>query len=93
VSQVKLDQPGDRATAPRFIVDGSVSYRSSGGGVYAAEGLLLGVVEGYRSARVSFEGNAPHQSITVPVPGETDVVPLADLRRFLRNTEQGASAE
>jgi len=88
VSQVNPDQPGDRATAPRLIVDASVSYGSSGGGVYDAEGLLVGVVEGYRSARVSFEGNTSPQYITVPVPGETYVVPLADLRRFLTQVDQ-----
>jgi hypothetical protein len=37
---------------------------------------------------VSFEGNASPQYITVPVPGETYVVPLADLRRFLAQVDQ-----
>ena len=82
VSQVNADQPSDRDTAPRLIVDASVSYGASGGGVYDERtGRLLGLVEGYRTARVSFSGDA--QYIDVPVPGETYVVPLADIRRFL----------
>jgi hypothetical protein len=87
VSQVNVDQPGDRDTAPRFIVDASVSYGASGGGVYDERtGRLLGLVEGYRTARVSFNGDA--QYIDVPVPGETYVVPLADIRRFLLQADR-----
>jgi hypothetical protein len=89
VSQVNVDQPGDRDTAPRLIVDASVSYGSSGGGVYEGQtGQLLGLVEGYRTARVSFNGNASPQYIDLPVPGETYVVPLVDIRRFLIETDQ-----
>lgn len=87
VSQINVDQPGDRDTAPRLIVDASVSYGSSGGGVYDERtGRLLGLVEGYRTARVSFSGDA--QYIDVPVPGETYVVPLADIRRFLLRADR-----
>ena len=87
VSQVNVDLPGDRDTAPRLIVDASVSYGASGGGVYDERtGRLLGLVEGYRTARVSFNGNA--QFIDVPVPGETYVVPLADIRRFLLQADR-----
>ena len=84
VSQVNMDQPADRDTAPRLIVDASVSYGSSGGGVYdGATGGLVGLVEGYRTARVSFQVDASQQHIDMPVPGETYVVPLAEIRRFL----------
>ena len=93
VSQVNANQPDDRATAPRLIVDASVSYGSSGGGVYDADGGLVGVVEGYRTARVSFEGSASPQYVTLPVPGETYVVPLADIRRFLVDADETELAE
>jgi serine protease Do len=88
VSQVNSDQPGDRDAAPRLIVDASVSYGASGGGVYDGRGgRLVGLVEGYRTARVALQGSAPPQYVDVPVPGETYVVPLADIRRFLTETD------
>jgi hypothetical protein len=91
VSQVNVDQSGDRDTAPRLIVDASVSYGSSGGGVYDGRtGRLLGIVEGYRTARVSFNGEAAQHYIDVPIPGETYVVPLSDIRRFLIEADQPA---
>jgi S1-C subfamily serine protease len=87
VSQLNLDQPGDREMSPRFMVDASVSYGASGGGVFdARRGRLVGLVEGYRTARVSFTGDATPRYIDVPVPGGTYVVPLVDIRRFLAGT-------
>lgn len=69
--------------APRLMVDASVSYGSSGGGVYAVRsGRLVGLVEGYRTARVPLPGETASY-IEVPSPGETNVTPLSDIRRFL----------
>jgi len=87
VSQVVMDDGGDRATAPRLMVDAPVSYGSSGGGVFEArEGTLIGVVEGYRTAKVTAKGADPAWSIEVPVPGQTYVTSLSDVRRFLAET-------
>ena len=69
VSQVGMDEDADRATASRLMVDAQVSYGSSGGGVFEArEGTLIGVVEGYRTAKVTSKGATPAWSIEVPFP-------------------------
>lgn len=86
VSQVVLDDGADRERAPRLMVDAPVSYGSSGGGVFAArEGTLIGLVEGYSTARVTSKGAGSDASwyIEVPVPGQTFVTPMSDVRRFL----------
>ncbi len=85
VSQINGD--ADDPDGARLMVDASVSYGASGGGVFdAATGTLVGLVEGYRTARVSFKGDAAARYIDVPVPGETYVAPLVDIRRFLGET-------
>jgi serine protease Do len=84
VSQVSRDGAADRASDSRLMVDASVSYGSSGGGVYDARGGgLVGLVEGYRTARVTSQGTEKSWYIDVPMPGQTLVTPLADIRRFL----------
>ncbi len=84
VSQINADDSPDRETASQLMVDASVSYGSSGGGVYEARsGALIGVVKGYSTARVSAQGADPPWYIDVPVPGQTFVTPLSDVRRFL----------
>ncbi len=72
----------------RFTVDASVSYGASGAGVFEARtGRLLGLVEGFGTARVSFGGDAalPSSYIDVPVPGMTYVTPIDQVRQFLRS--------
>jgi hypothetical protein len=82
VSQIDLDDVQDSDGA-RLMVDASVSYGASGGGVFeASSGRLVGLVEGYRTARVSFKGESARY-IDVPVPGETYATSLSEIRRFL----------
>jgi serine protease Do len=84
VSQINVEPSVEGEPGPRLMVDASVSYGASGGGVFdATTGRLVGLVEGYHTARVAFKNDATGRYIDVPVPGETYVAPLADIRRFL----------
>ncbi len=65
------------------MVDASVSYGASGGGVFDVEsGSLIGIVEGYRTANVSLP-EAPSRVVPVPVPGETTVIAARAIVGFL----------
>jgi S1-C subfamily serine protease len=65
------------------MVDVSVSYGASGGGVFdAPTGALVGLVESYRTAKMTMQGS-PERVIEIPVPGETTLVPADAIRRFL----------
>jgi serine protease Do len=86
VSQVSVGEPADVETGSRLMVDALVSYGSSGAGVFAADtGLLIGVVEGYRTARLTAQGAEAGWYIDVPVPGQTFVTSVADVGRFLED--------
>jgi hypothetical protein len=72
------------------MVDASVSYGASGGGVFDMRtGGLVGIVEGYRTARVSMPKD-PGSTLEVPVPGETRVVSSGAIMRFLEGAGLGA---
>lgn len=87
VSQVNGDGSLEQEFTPRLMVDAPVSYGASGGGVYnARDGGLIGLVEGYRTARVTSQGGEPSWYIDVPMPGQTLVTPVSDIRRFLAET-------
>jgi S1-C subfamily serine protease len=89
VSQIALDGPSEPAGAGRLIVDAPVNYGVSGAGVFDMRtGGLIGVVEGFSTARVMAQGPTPSWYIDVPVPGQTIVIPLTDIRRFLGEVEQ-----
>jgi len=84
VSQINPNGPGDKGLPPKLMVDASVSYGASGGGVYEMRtGSLIGLVEGYGTARVTLGDATSPRYISVPVPGETYVIPLASIRQFL----------
>jgi S1-C subfamily serine protease len=84
VSQLEADETDARAQRS-MKTDAPIGYGASGGGVFAVPGgKLVGVVEGYRTAKVAFGGIAGNDfSFDVPMPGETFLSPPAKLRSFL----------
>jgi hypothetical protein len=89
VSQVTLDEQGTPRAGASLMVDASVVYGMSGSGVFeASSGRLVGLIEGYGTARVSFGATPPLQYIEVPVPGETYVTPLETIRAFLAGARE-----
>lgn len=75
------------------LIDASVSYGMSGGGVFGQEtGQLLGLVRGYRSAELSFSG-AQSGSLTLPVAGETTVISTPRIRCFLSDPQENACGD
>jgi S1-C subfamily serine protease len=90
VSQIRLKNPTAGEPPARFMIDALVGYGASGSGVYqASTGRLLGIVEGYGTARVAGQGATPGWYIDVPMPGQTFVTPLADVQRYLRKSGHG----
>ena len=89
VSEVNLDEQGHPREGAALMVDASVAYGMSGGGVFdGATGSLVGLIEGYGTARVPFGQKPTLQYIDVPVPGETYVTSLATIEGFLRDSGQ-----
>jgi serine protease Do len=87
VSQVEYEFLENAAAPQRarsLKTDAAIGYGSSGGGVFdVPRGRLIGLVEGYRTARVEFGKDADQYAFDVPMPGETFVAPAAKIRRFL----------
>jgi serine protease Do len=84
VSQLEVVD-GDPRQQRSMKTDAPIGYGASGGGVFAVPGgKLVGLVEGYRTAKVSFGGVAGSDfSFDVPMPGETFLSPPAKIRAFL----------
>ena len=86
VSQITSPMDTLISGSPR-MVDASVSYGSSGGGVFDARtGELIGIVEGHRTVKVTVP-EARDRPLELPVAGETNLIPAAAILNFL--TESG----
>lgn len=82
VSQLEWDDAG---AARAFKTDAPIGYGASGGGIFRVpDGKLLAVIEGYRTAKVSFPMAEKSYSFDVPMPGETFAAPVAKVRTFLK---------
>jgi S1-C subfamily serine protease len=83
VSQIVSSRGDTLVTGPPRMIDASVSYGSSGGGVFdARSGELLGIVEGYRTVKVAIP-EMKERPLELPVAGETTLIPAAAILRFL----------
>src|SRR5512138_2681639 len=86
VSQVEYEHAESAGSrVPKALkTDAAIGYGSSGGGVFdVPSGRLVGLVEGYRTARVAVGRAEDGYAFDVPMPGETFVAPAAKIRRFL----------
>lgn len=84
VSQLELDEQDFRIQRS-MKTDAPIGYGASGGGVFEVpSGRLVGLVEGYRTAKVNFGGIANDDfSFDVPMPGETFLSPPTKIRSFI----------
>ena len=84
VSQLEVDEENPRLQRA-MKTDAPIGYGASGGGVFEVpSGRLVGVVEGYRTAKVAFGGLSKDElSFDVPMPGETFLAPPSKIRSFV----------
>ncbi|MCA1829607.1 MAG: trypsin-like peptidase domain-containing protein [Myxococcales bacterium] len=91
VSQLEVD---DQDVQRSMKTDAPIGYGASGGGVFdVPSGKLVGLVEGYRTAKVAFGGISRDDfSFDVPMPGETFLAPPGKIRGFLMHSGIGRLA-
>jgi serine protease Do len=83
VSQIAGDDREVALEGAVRLVDAPATYGTSGGGVFdATTGGLIGIVEGYRTARITLSGT-PERGVDIPWPGETTVLGVPAIRAFL----------
>ncbi len=72
---------------PVSLIDASVSYGTSGGGIFDDRtGRLVGIVRGYRTAKLTVPG-AKKQTLEFPIAGETTVIPTGRVLCLLRDAD------
>ena len=93
VSQLELDEQ-DARVQRGMKTDAPIGYGASGGGVFEVPGgRLVGLVEGYRTAKINFGGIANDDfSFDVPMPGETFLAPPTKIRSFILRSGLGKLA-
>ena len=93
VSQVEVDDQ-DPKVQREMKTDAPIGYGASGGGVFdIPTGRLVGLVEGYRTAKVAFGGISRDEfSFDVPMPGETFLAPPSKIRAFILRSGIGKLA-
>jgi len=95
VSQIYRRSPASDSAAGPFAgpvrqIDATVAHGTSGGGVYDRRtGELVGIVRGYRTAKLSLPGGGA-APLEVPIAGETTVIPATRILCFLKTAELGA---
>ena len=86
VSQIDAPAGELPVAGPARMVSATVSYGSSGGGVFDAEtGELVGIVESYRTANVAIP-EMKERVLEVPVAGETTLIPASSIASFLADS-------
>lgn len=84
---VEAGRVGPSIEGPVRLIDAAVSYGTSGGGVFDRRtGTLLGIVRGYRTAKLSFPGGGD-ESLNVPIAGETTVIPTSRILCVLQTAK------
>ena len=82
-AQASIEDPFS-ISGPVALVDATVSYGMSGGGVYDKRtGQLVGLVRGYRTAHLSLSSEDP--PLKLPIAGETTIISTRDIVCFLRS--------
>jgi S1-C subfamily serine protease len=82
-AQASIEDPLS-ISGPVGLVDATVSYGMSGGGVFdRGTGQLVGLVRGYRTAHLSL--SSQDTPLKLPIAGETTVISTRDMVCFLRS--------